>query len=164
MATKATRAQRITASVFMPGIVPSGGTGFKRRPAALPSVRLAQVYEVAKAKTAAALYALSCERVALGNEVYLDAGQADVVTEHMAVIDASMLPRPAVDLLTALHEAEMADCFEQIPDETFREKLRRGVATVEQGREWVRKSAMARYKSEQAEQSVVGWIKQQVPA
>lgn len=145
----------------MPYSVSQSGTAFQRLRPVSPSVRLAQVYHVAKEKTATALYALSCQRVAQGNEVYLDAGQMDVVMAHMAEVDASMLPRPAVDLLTALHEAEMADCFEQIPDETFRDKLRRGTATVGDAREYVRKSVVARYKAEQAEQSVLNWIAKQ---
>lgn len=163
MATRTTAAETPRVS-RMSDTVPNGGTAFKSRPAPSPSVRLAQVYEVAKEKTAAALYIRACHLVAQGNEVYLDAGHDGVVTERMAEIDASMLPRPAVDLMTALHEAEMADCFEQITDEAFREKLRHGVATVEDGREYVRKSAIARYKAEQAEQSVIGWIKAQGPA
>lgn len=149
------RESRIPTNVY------PGGTPFQRPRPALPSCRLAQVYGVAKEKTATALYTLSCRRVAQGNEVYLDAGRDDVVMAHMAEVDASMLPRPAVDLMTALHEAELADCWEQISDERFREKLRRGTATVEDAREYMRKSACARYKAEQAEQSVISWIAQQ---
>ena len=53
-------------------------------------MRLAQVYGVARPKTALALYTLSCQRVAQGNRVYREYGLPDVVTDHMAAIDASL--------------------------------------------------------------------------
>jgi hypothetical protein len=160
--TAMTQTSAVSSTVsFMPRNVPTHGTPFQRQRRVSPSVRLAQVYKVAKPKTAAALYIQSCERVAQGNEVYLAAGQADTVMAHMAQIDASMGSQIPVDLMTALHEAELTDCDEQRPDETFREKLRRGEATVADGETYINKSALARYKAEQAERAVRTWITEQ---
>jgi hypothetical protein len=134
---------------------------FNRAPTALAAVRLAQVYQVAHGKNAMELYRRSCQRVAQGNEVLRAFGLTTLVVECMAPIDASLASDEVPPLLEALHEAEMTDCLEQPTDETLREKLRLGKATVADAQDYIRKSAAARHRAEIAERAVRAWIQEQ---
>jgi hypothetical protein len=101
------------------------------------------------------------KQVARMNRELIGAGMTEKVAELMAVIDASLSGQTPITLHDALHEAEIADCMEQIADESFRDKLRRGTASVSDAREYVRKSAHARTKAEKAEAETLTWISQQ---
>lgn len=125
------------------------------------SLRLAQVYQVARPATAVELYRRSCQRVAEGNDVLLAFGKLDMLVENMACIEASLASRNLPELPVALHEAEMSDCLEQPVDELFRERLRQGKATIAEAKDYIRRSAAARHKAEQAERAVADWIKEQ---
>lgn len=124
-------------------------------------VLMAQAYQRSSPRKAMELYRTSCRLVALGNQVLRESGLTAVVVESMAQIDASLASDDVPPLLDALHEAEMSDCVEQPVDETFRERLRQGKATVAEARDYIRKSAAARYKAEQAERAVAQWIAEQ---
>lgn len=95
----------------------------------------------------------------------LDAGDTDAVALFLAPIDAACAARTrTLSLCEALHRAECADAAEQLADETFRERLRQGVATVAEAREYLRKSATARGAAEEAERMVREWITEQEEA
>lgn len=162
MIMRALPVSRAAETVRMAPRVRRGPRNGTRKRADSSDVRaaLAEAYGVVHPRTAAALYGECCHRVAIGNGVLRDFGQEALMMTHMAEIDASLGPRRPLDLMDALHQAEMADCFEQIPDETLREKLRRGEATVQDAEAYVAKSALARYKAEQAEAAVKIWIDQ----
>lgn len=130
-----------------------------RTSSALASVRLAQVYAVARARTALDLYRRSVERVCRGNEVFLAFGMPEFVLEQMAVIEASLGGSRRIPLHEALHEAELADAAEQVPDETFRYRLSQGTATVEEAKDWLRKTAAQCVKAEVAMREVQDWIR-----
>lgn len=94
----------------------------------------------------------------------IDAGDTEAATLFLAPIDAACAPRQRLGLMEALHRAEMADCLEQLADETFREKLRQGTATVDDAREFIRRSAIARTAAEVAEREAMEWIREKESA
>lgn len=87
-------------------------------------------------------------------------GDLESALAFVAPIEAA-LGGAAIPLFQALHEAELADNAEQYADETFREKLRQGTATADDAREFIRKSAPARHKAEEAERAAQRWINHQ---
>lgn len=87
-------------------------------------------------------------------------GDLESALAFVAPIEAA-LGGAAIPLFQALHEAELADNAEQYADETFREKLRQGTATADDAREFIRKSAAARHKAEEAERAAQRWINHQ---
>jgi hypothetical protein len=101
------------------------------------------------------------KQVARMNRTLIDFGLTEKVAELMAVIDASLAGQLPITLHDALHEAEIADCMEQIADESFRDKLRKGTASVSDAKEYLRKSAVQRTKAEIAERETLTWIKEQ---
>jgi hypothetical protein len=90
----------------------------------------------------------------------VQAGDYETAVAFVALIEAE-LAGPRQPLLQALHDAELADIEEQVAEEALRHAIQHGRATVEQAREYIRKSATARRKAEQAEQAVAQWIQDQ---
>jgi len=91
-------------------------------------------------------------------------GMNDAVTERMVQIEHALASRVIPPLFEALSEEQLADCFEDLSEEPFREKLRKGTATVEDAQTYVKRSAAARYKAELAEVAVTQWIAEQKEA
>lgn len=87
----------------------------------------------------------------------VEAGDLESAVAYITVIEAELAGAP-LPLAVALHRAELADNQEQIAEEELRHAIQEGTATVEQAREYIRKSALARRTAEQAEQSVQRWI------
>lgn len=136
---------------------------FQRKCRGLPFLRLAQELGYAKEKTARDQLARPYLQVAKTNLVLLQAGCTEKIAELMAVVDASLTGELPTTLDDALHEAEIADCLEQVADESFRDKRRRGAATVKDAREYLRRSAIQRQKAEIAERETLRWIVRQEP-
>lgn len=122
-------------------------------------VRVAKALDVSTATAEKRLYGreavnLQCAQIVTAD---VQAGDLESAVAFVTVIEAA-LAGTSLPLLQSLHEAELADNLEQIAEEAFRHAIQEGRATIEQAREYIRKSAVARRKAEQAEQSVQRWI------
>jgi hypothetical protein len=91
-------------------------------------------------------------------------GAEDLLTEKMMPVELALGPTGNVPLPDALHLAEVADCVEQMADETFRFKLVQGTATVADGKEYLRKSALQCARAEVARRELAEWITEQEAA
>jgi len=125
-------------------------------------VRVARDLNVSTAKADKLIYGVGAANLICARVVASDvkAGDIESAAAFAAVIEVALAGAP-LPLLRALHEAELADAAEQTADEEFRHAIQEGTATIEQAREYIRKSAVARRKAEQAEQSVAEWIRKQ---
>lgn len=139
----------------------SGVLSFQRHRQPLPFLRIAQELGYAKEKTARDRLSRPYLQVAKTNLCLRASGHTDKLAELMAVVDASLTDTLPISLYDALHDAEMADCQEQIADESFRDKLRKGAATVDDAREYLKRSAIQRAKAEVAERETLLWIAEQ---
>ncbi len=95
------------------------------------------------------------------NTDLIENGEADRALTLMVPVDASLGPVSRVELVDALHQAEIKDAAEQLADENFRDKLRRGVATPDDARDYIARSVAARRAAEVAEQAARRWIDEQ---
>jgi hypothetical protein len=125
-------------------------------------VRLAEALDCTVAKAEKLVYGPEavnhqCARVVASD---VKAGDLETALAFIAPIEAALGGAP-VPLFQALHEAELADNAEQNADESFREKLRQGTATIDDAKEYIRKSAAARHKAEEAERAAQRWIEHQ---
>jgi hypothetical protein len=126
-----------------------------------PAVRLAHVYQLANGKNAMELYRRSCRRVAEGNTVLRAHGMLSLVIEQNAQIEVSLASDVVPDLLTAIHESEVADCSEEMSDEAMRYAVEQQTLTVEQAKAAIRSSATKRHKAEIKEKALAQWITEQ---
>ncbi|MGH7510895.1 MAG: hypothetical protein ACREMZ_15690 [Gemmatimonadales bacterium] len=133
------------------------------RPALSRKLRVARALNVSEALADKKLYGersvnRECAKILASD---LEAGDTEAAALFLSPIDAACAPRHSLSLHEALHRAELADAAEQVADENFREKLRQGTATVEEAREYLRKSALARAAAEEAERETQAWIDEQ---
>jgi hypothetical protein len=126
-----------------------------------PSVRLAQVYGVSRAKGAMELYRRSCQRVAQGNEVLRSYGLLALVIQNMAQIDASLSSDVIPPLSDAVHQCELADCQEELTDAMLRRAIEEGTLTIEQAQASIKASALKRHRAEIKERALGKWIEEQ---
>ena len=139
----------------------SRGLRFQRHRPVSPFLRLAQELGYAKPKTARDNLRKPYRQVAISNRVLLDAGKPELVNDLMREIDASFGPPVVPPLLEAMHAEMLADSLEDLSQEEFRDKLRRGDATVQDAREFLRRSVEARTRAAELERATMEWIREQ---
>lgn len=137
------------------------GPAFNRQPRALAALRLAQAYQLANGKSAMESYRESCQRVAVGNQVFRSHGLDALVIENMAQIDASLSSDVIPPLSDAVHQCELADCQEELTDAMLRRAIEEGTLTVEQAQASIKASALKRHRAEIKERALAKWIEEQ---
>lgn len=98
------------------------------------------------------------KQVARMNRALISAGLADKVAELMATIDASLMGEAVPHLYDAIRMEQIADREEDACEDALLLAIARGAVPVVEAKAWIKRSAAARFRSEQCEAAVQVWI------